>query len=127
MLRTSSRQIGTRSATTLRTWHSSLYASDITSFVFSLAHYQQASLFLLKFLGNAVSINKIKTIFYIRTIMQELLTAITYPIVWLICSYLLNIESGLAKLLISLTAAILVYVLIGIKVSKRENEKDKED
>lgn len=59
--------------------------------------------------------------------MQELLTAITYPIVWLICSYLLNIESGLAKLLISLTAAILVYVLIGIKVSKRENEKDKED
>lgn len=59
--------------------------------------------------------------------MQELLTAITYPIVWLICSYLLNIESGLAKLLISLTAAILVYVLIGIKISKRENEKDKED
>jgi uncharacterized membrane protein YhdT len=59
--------------------------------------------------------------------MQELLTAITYPIVWLICSYLLNIENGLAKLLISLTAAILVYVLIGIKLSKRENEKDKED
>ncbi len=59
--------------------------------------------------------------------MQEILTAITYPIVWLICAYLLNIESGLAKLLISLTAAILVYVLIGIKMSQKENHKDNED
>jgi len=60
-------------------------------------------------------------------IMQELLTAITYPVVWLICSYLLKIESGLAKLLISLTAAILVYVLVGIKVSQKENKEDKEE
>jgi len=59
--------------------------------------------------------------------MQEILTAITYPIVWLICVYLLKIESGLAKLLISLTAAILVYVLIGIKMSQKENHKDNED
>jgi len=59
--------------------------------------------------------------------MQEILTAVTYPIVWLICSYVLKIESGLIKLLISLTAAILVYVLIGIKLSQKENEKDKED
>jgi hypothetical protein len=59
--------------------------------------------------------------------MQELLTAVTYPIVWLVCSYVLKIESGLTKLLISLTAAILVYVLIGIKLSQKENEKDKED
>ena len=59
--------------------------------------------------------------------MQELLTAITYPVVWLICSYLLKIESGLAKLLISLTAAILVYVLVGIKVSQKENKEDKEE
>ena len=59
--------------------------------------------------------------------MQELLTAVTYPIVWLVCSYFLKIESGLAKLLISLTAAILVYVLIGIKLSQKENKKDKED
>ena len=58
--------------------------------------------------------------------MQELLTAITYPVVWLICSQVLKIESGLAKLLISLTAAILVYVLIGIKLS-HEDKKDKED
>ena len=59
--------------------------------------------------------------------MQEILTAVTYPIVWLICSYILKIESGLPKLLISLTAAILVYVLIGIKQSQKENIKDKED
>jgi zinc transporter ZupT len=60
-------------------------------------------------------------------IMQELLTAVTYPIVWLICSYILKIESGLVKLLISLTAAILVYVLIGIRLSHKDDEKDKED
>ena len=59
--------------------------------------------------------------------MQELLTAVTYPIVWLICSYILKIESGLVKLLISLTAAVLVYVLIGIKLSHKEDKKDKED
>lgn len=59
--------------------------------------------------------------------MQELLTAITYPIVWVICAYLLKIESGLAKLMISLTAAILVYVLIGIKRSQKEKNKENED
>ncbi len=59
--------------------------------------------------------------------MQELLTAITYPIIWLVCSYVLRIESGLAKLLISLTAAILVYVLIGIKLSHKENKEDQKD
>ena len=59
--------------------------------------------------------------------MQEILTAVTYPIVWLICSYGLNIENGLAKLLISLIAAILVYVLIGIKRSQKENRENKED
>jgi uncharacterized membrane protein YhdT len=59
--------------------------------------------------------------------MQELLTAITYPVVWVICAYLLKIESGLSKLLISLTAAILVYVLIGIRRSKKENDKENED
>jgi uncharacterized membrane protein YhdT len=59
--------------------------------------------------------------------MQELLTVIAYPTVWLICSYLLNIESGLAKLLISLTAAILVYVLFGIMRTHKENNKENED
>jgi uncharacterized membrane protein YoaK (UPF0700 family) len=60
-------------------------------------------------------------------IMQELLTAITYPVVWIVCSNVLKIESGLIKLLVSLTAAILVYVLIGIKLSHEENKEDKED
>lgn len=59
--------------------------------------------------------------------MQELLTVIAYPVVWLICSYLLKIESGLAKLLISLTTAILIYVLVGIWQSKKENKKENED
>jgi hypothetical protein len=59
--------------------------------------------------------------------MQELLTAITYPIVWLICSYVLKIESGLIKLLIALTAAILVYVLIGIRRSQKDNDKEQKD
>jgi len=58
--------------------------------------------------------------------MQELLTAVTYPIVWLICSYVLKIESGLAKLLIALTASILVYVLIGIKRSSAVEKSNKE-
>lgn len=58
--------------------------------------------------------------------MQELLTAVTYPIVWLICSYVLKIESGLAKLLIALTASILVYVLIGIRRSSQEAKDNKE-
>ena len=57
--------------------------------------------------------------------MQEILTAVTYPIVWLICSFVLKIENGLAKLLISLTAAILVYVLIGMMYSQREHKRDK--
>jgi len=59
--------------------------------------------------------------------MQELLTAITYPVVWLVCSHVLKIENGLAKLLISLTAAILVYVLIGIKLSHKASKKDNEN
>jgi len=59
--------------------------------------------------------------------MQEILTAVTYPIVWLICSYLLKIESGLFKLLISLTAAILVYVLIGIFQANKAGVNNEED
>jgi len=59
--------------------------------------------------------------------MQEILTAVTYPIVWLICSYLLGIESGLGKLLISLTAAILVYVLMGMAKSQKAADKNGED
>jgi hypothetical protein len=42
--------------------------------------------------------------------MPELLTAATYLIVWLI-----GIESGLTKLILSLGAAIFVFVLLSIK------------
>ncbi len=59
--------------------------------------------------------------------MQEILTAVTYPVVWFICSFVLKIESGLAKLLISLTAAILVYVLIGIMSSQKKSKRDREN
>lgn len=59
--------------------------------------------------------------------MQELLTAVTYPVIWVICTYLLKIESGLAKLLISLTASVLVYVLVGIWRSHKEKNKEAEE
>ncbi len=47
--------------------------------------------------------------------MRELLTAATYLIVWLLCSRVIGIESGLTKLIISLGAAIAVFVLLAIK------------
>lgn len=59
--------------------------------------------------------------------MQELLTAITYPVVWLICSQVFKIESGLAKLFISLAASILVYVLMAAKSSSPDKNKDKKE
>jgi hypothetical protein len=47
--------------------------------------------------------------------MPELLTAATYLIVWLICWRVIGIESGLTKLIISLGAAIFVFVLLSVK------------
>jgi hypothetical protein len=47
--------------------------------------------------------------------MQEVLTAVTYLVAWLFCEKVVEIESGFAKLMISLTAAISVYVLIAVK------------
>ncbi|MCX7816960.1 MAG: hypothetical protein N2317_05585 [Syntrophales bacterium] len=44
--------------------------------------------------------------------MQEILTAVTYLVVWLVCQKVIGIESGLTKLMISLTAAVGVYVFI---------------
>lgn len=55
--------------------------------------------------------------------MQEILTAVTYLVVWLICARVLEIESGLTKLLISLGAAVGVYVVIGIKEYKDKKTK----
>ncbi len=50
--------------------------------------------------------------------MQEILTAVTYLVVWLICERVLEIQSGLIKLLASLGIAIAVYVAIAVKEYK---------
>ena len=55
--------------------------------------------------------------------MQEILTAVTYLVVWLGCEKVFNIESGLWKLVISLSAAVGIYVLIAIK-DKRKKSAD---
>ena len=47
--------------------------------------------------------------------MQEILTAVTYLVVWLICEKVIEIESGLLKLIISVGAAVAVYILIAVK------------
>ena len=57
--------------------------------------------------------------------MQEILTLATYLVAWLVCKWVLGIESGLVTLLVSLGAAVGVYVLIAIK-SRHEND-DEED
>jgi len=57
--------------------------------------------------------------------MQEILTAVTYLVVWLICQRVIGIESGLTTLLISLSAAFSVYVLYAIlshQMKKRKGE-----
>jgi hypothetical protein len=56
--------------------------------------------------------------------MQEILTAVTYLVVWLICQRVIDIESGLTTLLISLAAAFSVYVLYAIlnyQIKKRKS------
>jgi hypothetical protein len=58
--------------------------------------------------------------------MQEILTVATYLVVWLVCDSVLKIESGLINLLISLGAAISVYVFIGIKEHKEKKRKENE-
>jgi uncharacterized membrane protein len=55
--------------------------------------------------------------------MQEILTAVTYLVVWLICERIFEIESGLTKLIISLGAAVGVYVLIAIKEYREKRAK----
>jgi len=47
--------------------------------------------------------------------MQEILTAVTYLAVWLVCERVIEIESGLVKLIISVGAAVGVYILIAVK------------
>jgi PAS domain S-box-containing protein len=59
--------------------------------------------------------------------MQELLTAVTYLVVWLICAQVLEIESGFLKLVISLSAAVGVYILITVKEHREGKFKETED
>lgn len=58
--------------------------------------------------------------------MQEILSLATYLVAWLICDWVIGFESGLASLLISLGAAIGVYVLLGMK-DKHSSDDDDED
>ena len=55
--------------------------------------------------------------------MQEVLTAVTYLVVWLICEKVIGIESGLTKLLISLGAAVGVYILMAVKEHREKGQK----
>ena len=54
------------------------------------------------------------------SVMPELLTAATYLVVWLICWRVIGIESGLIKLILSLGAAIFVFVLLSIRDHQRK-------
>ena len=55
--------------------------------------------------------------------LQEVLTAVTYLVVWLICEKVIGIESGLTKLLISLGAAVGVYLLMAVKEHKEKGRR----
>lgn len=52
--------------------------------------------------------------------MQEILTAVTYIVAWLACDKIIGIESGLIKLLISLGAAVGVYILMAFRESRED-------
>jgi len=56
--------------------------------------------------------------------MQEILTGVTYLVVWLICERVLQIETGLTNLLISLGWAGGVYDIIA---NNDYREKKKQD
>ncbi len=59
--------------------------------------------------------------------MQELLTAVTYLVMWLICDKVLGIQSGLYKLIISLGSAIAVYVVCAIEERRIRRKKGEEE
>lgn len=54
--------------------------------------------------------------------MQEILTVIAYLAAWLICKEVLRIQSGLVTLIISLGAAVTVFILSAVK--KRDGKSD---
>ncbi|MGD0276275.1 MAG: hypothetical protein ABSB79_09510 [Syntrophales bacterium] len=59
--------------------------------------------------------------------MQEILTAVTYLVSWLICERVIGIENGLINLIISLGAAVGVYLLMAVKedVMRTKRKKNK--
>jgi hypothetical protein len=59
--------------------------------------------------------------------MQEFLTAATYLVAWLICDKVFEIESGLVKLIISLGAAIAVYIICGMEELRKKKVKSSKD
>ena len=62
---------------------------------------------------------------FTRFTMQEILTAATYLVVWLLCEHVLEIESGLIKLIISLGAAVSIYVIIAVRDCRTKRDKVK--
>ncbi|MCK9229760.1 MAG: hypothetical protein M0Q23_06425 [Syntrophales bacterium] len=59
--------------------------------------------------------------------MQEILSLAAYLVVWLLCDWVIGFESGLVSLLISLGAAIGVYILLGMKDKQSPDEDSDED
>ncbi len=55
--------------------------------------------------------------------MREILSVATYLLVWFACQRVLCIQSGLTKLIISLSAAILVYVIV-VLMDRVQNNKE---
>ncbi len=56
--------------------------------------------------------------------MQEILTVITYLVVWLICKEVVGIQSGLVTLVISLGAAVSVYVIFAVRWHEDRKKND---
>ena len=59
--------------------------------------------------------------------MQEILTAVTYVVAWLVCEKVIGIESGLIKLIISLGLAIAVYVACWYEEKRRKKAGQEEE